>query len=132
MNLRAAAAWAELANPSFYCGYQDAFTRGLKAAATIDRDERRKALGRALDVDPYPADTCPSGAKVPVTALAVEAVGACGLDGGNTGRNGDVGAATFLARRAVVLRLEAAGLYGADRKSVLDTFLLAGVLANDR
>jgi len=128
MNRRAPKVWSELANPAFYCGYQDAFTRGLRAAATANLALRKEALGRALAADPYTLDSCPSGADVPIEATAAEAITACGLDEPYAGWDQDVDAASYLALRAVRVRLEAASLYAADRKILLNTLLLSTAL----
>lgn len=132
MNRRAPKVWAELANPAFYCGYQDAFTRGLRTAATADAGARRAALGRALASDPYPLDTCPTAAEVPLDATAAEAIAACGLDEPAAAWRHDVDAASYLALRAVRVRLEAAGLHADDRKTLLQTLLLSTALERER
>lgn len=131
MNRRAAKVWAELANPAFYCGYQDAFTRGLRTAATKNRAARREALGRALASDPYPLDTCPTAAEVPLDAVAAEAIAACGLDEPAAGWDQDVDAASYLAVRAVRVRLEAVSLYAGDRKILLQTLLLSTAIERE-
>ncbi len=132
MNRRAPKVWAELANPAFYCGYQDAFTRGLRTAAAANGDVRRAALGRALASDPYPLDTCPTAAEVPLDAVAAEAMAACGLDEPAAGWHQDVDAASYLALRAVRVRLEAASLYAGDRKILLQTLILSTALERER
>lgn len=128
MNHRATKVWAELANPAFYCGYQDAFTRGLRAAVTKNVAARRAALGRALAADPYPLDTCPTAAELPLNGTAADAITACGLDEPFAGWDKDVDAASYLALRAVRARLEAAALYTSDRELLLDTLLLSTAL----
>ncbi|MGH1341857.1 MAG: hypothetical protein ACRBN8_09920 [Nannocystales bacterium] len=128
MNRRAPKVWAEVANPAFYCGYQDAFTRGLRAAETPDLALRRKALGEALAADPFPLDTCPTAAEVPLDGTAADAIAACELSEPSAAWDHDVDAASYLARRGVRVRLEAAGLYAGDRKILLDTLLLSTAL----
>jgi len=131
MNRRAPKVWAELANPAFYCGYQDAFTRGLRAAATPNLALRQEALGRALAADPYTLDSCPTGADVPLEGTAAQAIVACGLDEPSAGWHQDVDAASFLALRAVRVRLDAASLSGADRSVLLNTLLLSSALERE-
>lgn len=128
MKRRAAKAWSEFGDPAFYCGYQDALTRGLRTAATPDLASRQSALWRALDADPYPSDTCPAAAEVASDATAAQAIAACGLEEPHADWDEDVDAASYLALRAVRLRLEAAGLDGADRRILLDTALLSTAL----
>ncbi len=131
MNRRAPKVWLELANPAFYCGYQDAFTRGLRAAATANLASRKEALGRALAADPYPLGTCPAAADLPLDASAASAIAACGLIESSAGWDHDVDAASYLALRAVRLRLEATGLYATDRKVLLHTLLLSTALERE-
>ena len=131
MRARAAKVWAELAKPEFYCGYGDPFIRGLAAAATDDLAVRTTALRRALEADPFREDTCPTRAEVPADATATQAIGACELEEPSAGWHDDVDAPSYLAVRAVRLRLEAAGLHTGDRKILLDTLVLATALARE-
>lgn len=128
MNRRAPKVWSELGDPAFYCGYQDAFTRGLRAAATPNLALRQEALGRALAADAYTLDSCPTGADVPLDATAAKAIEACGVDEPYAGWDQDVDAASYLALRAVRARLEAASLYAGDREILLNTLLLSTAL----
>ncbi len=131
MKRRAAKAWSEFGDPAFYCGYQDALTRGLRTAATPDLASRQAALWRALAADPYALDTCPSAASVAHDANAADAIAACGLEEPYAEWGKDVDAASYLALRAVRLRLEAAGLDGSDRRILLDTALLSTALERE-
>ena len=132
MRKRAAKVWAELAKPSFYCGHTDAFIRGLAAAATDDLDARSDALMRALKADPWATDTCPTMTPLDTQATATDAIAACGLSDEAAGWHDDVDAATFLANRAVTLRLQASKLHEGDRAIVLKTLLLSTAIVREK
>lgn len=132
MRRRAAKAWAELAEPGFYCGHSDPFIRGLGAAATEDAHARVDALRAALAADPWPADACPTQAPIPADATAADAMRLCGLEEDAASWRDDVDAMTYIARRAVQVRLEAARLLDGDREIVLNTLLLSTALAGKK
>ncbi|MCR9159592.1 MAG: hypothetical protein ACE37F_04535 [Nannocystaceae bacterium] len=129
MQKRAARVWAELAKPAFYCGYSDPLTRGLSAAASQDRAQRKTALEAALASDPFGPDACPTGADLDDAATAADAIDACALEEAPSGWQSDVDAATYLSMRAVRVRLEALSLHEGDRKILLQTLVLSTALA---
>ena len=132
MRERAAKVWAEISRPEFYCGYADPFTRGLATAATDDLADRSTALQRALALDPFRDDTCPTTAAIDAEATAAAAIEACGLADPGTGWQDDVDASSYLAMRAVRLRLEALRLNSGDRALLLDTLVLATALVREK
>ncbi|MEX1364185.1 MAG: hypothetical protein AB1Z98_13750 [Nannocystaceae bacterium] len=133
MRTRAPRVWAELAKPELHCGGFDPFIAAL-ADAAVPRVERDAALLQALRADPFADYLCPALPRVlDQTPSVSELVTACEIDGMDPSGtiNDDLSPMTVLARHAIVLRWQAAGLYDGDRRTLLSILLLASALERD-